>query len=312
MPQLSRRRFSSQLATVTLAGATAAARSAAIAEQPSPAGWIDAHVHVWSPDTLRYPLASGYRPADMQPASFTAAELLQHCRPAGVARIVLIQMSFYELDHRYVLEVMSAHPGVFSAVALIDHRTDEGVDRAGELVQQGVRGFRLHSHGDARDWVTSGSMHRLWRMAAQQRFAVCPLINPEDIRHVAALCRQFPDTTVVIDHFARIGLSGTIETERLDELCRLAELPQVYVKTSAFYALGQKRPPYRDLLPMIRRVLDAFGPERLMWATDCPFQVQGEHTYQASLDLILHQADFLSATDKQWLLRDTADKVFFS
>jgi predicted TIM-barrel fold metal-dependent hydrolase len=63
---------------------------------------------------------------------------------------------------------------------------------------------------------------------------------------------------------------------------------------------------------MIRRVLDAYGPQRLMWATDCPYQVQGQHTYQASLDLILKDAAFLSASDRQWLLRDTAKEVFFN
>ncbi len=62
---------------------------------------------------------------------------------------------------------------------------------------------------------------------------------------------------------------------------------------------------------MIRQVVDAFGPDRLMWASDCPFQVQGDHTYEASIALIRDRIDFLSASDKQWMLRDTANKVFF-
>jgi hypothetical protein len=39
--------------------------------------------------------------------------------------------------------------------------------------------------------------------------------------------------------------------------------------------------------------------------------VQGEHTYESSIALIRDQINFLSETDKQWLLRDTAKKVFF-
>jgi hypothetical protein len=54
-----------------------------IAESASSGGWIDAHVHVWTPDTDRYPLDKQFKIADMQPASFTAAELLQHSRSAG-------------------------------------------------------------------------------------------------------------------------------------------------------------------------------------------------------------------------------------
>src|SRR5690348_3053993 len=58
-------------------------------------GAIDAHVHVWTPDTERYPLAAGYRREEMKPPSFTPEELFDQARPCGVARVVLIQMSFY-------------------------------------------------------------------------------------------------------------------------------------------------------------------------------------------------------------------------
>lgn len=282
------------------------------APQNLDAGWIDAHVHVWTPDTERYPIGPNFKRSDMAPPSFTVKELLQHCRPANVRRIVLIQMSFYEFDHRYMLDVMKSNPGVFSGVALIDHQAD-GVERRMEnLAQSGMRGFRLHSHGDAKDWPRSETMATLWRKAGQDGLAVCPLINPVDIPHVDALCKRFPETTVVVDHFARIGVSGQIDPQPLDALCRLARFPNVHAKTSAFYALGKKSPPYDDLIPMIRKVVDAFGPQRLMWASDCPYQVQGEHSYEASIALVRNRIDFLSEDDKQWMLRGTANKVFFS
>ena len=50
---------------------------------------------------------------------------------------------------------------------------------------------------------------------------------------------RFPETPVVVDHFARIGISGTIEEAELAQLCRLARHPKVTVKLSAFYALGE-------------------------------------------------------------------------
>lgn len=306
---LDRREFVTLTAGMT-AGVTCMQPSTASSELDR--GWIDAHVHVWTPDIRRYPLDAKFSRDDMQPPSFTAEELLQYCLPSGVKRVVLIQMIFYGLDHQYLFEVMRQHPGVFAAVALIDHHSDQVVANARQLVLQGVKGFRLHSMGDAHQWCASPSMHQLWMAAAEGHFAICPLINPEDIAHVDLLCQKFPETTVVVDHFARIGVRGTIDEDRLDELCRLARFPNVYVKASAYYALGKKQTPYSDLLPMLRRVCETFGPQRVMWASDCPYQVQGEHTYQSSIDLILHQADFLSEADKHWILRDTAAKVFFS
>ena len=69
-------------------------------------GYIDAHVHVWTPDTKAFPLAPDYQPSAMQPPSFTPEEILAIARPHGVTRIVLIQMSFYRLDNRYMLDAM--------------------------------------------------------------------------------------------------------------------------------------------------------------------------------------------------------------
>lgn len=307
--QLPRRDFA------TLSGASAIAllaKPSVAADAEKSSGWIDAHVHVWHPDIVTYPLSPRFTQSDMQPPSFTDDELFRHCRPAGVDRIVLIQMSFYESDHRYINEVMVAHPGVFSGVALIDYHATDLVSKMKQLAHQGMRGLRLHSHGDAKDWVADPAMLTLWRRAPEENLAVCPLINPADISHVDALCKKFPDTTVVVDHFARIGISGQIDPTELAALCGLARFPRVHVKTSAFYALGRKKPPYDDLAPMIRQVLDAYGPERLMWASDCPFQVQGEHSYQASIGLIRDRLEFLSAGDKQSMLRGTAERVFFS
>ena len=84
------------------------------------------------------------------------------------------------------------------------------------------------------------------------------------------------------------------------------------MKVSAFYALGKKKAPYTDLGPMIRRLYEAFGPRRLMWASDCPYQVQGDHTYRDSIELVRSRLDFLSEDDREWLLRKTAERVFFA
>ena len=276
-------------------------------------GAIDAHVHVWTPDLDRYPLAAGFANKNMQPRSFTAEELLTHMKAAGVARVVLIQMNFYGFDNAYMLDVMKDYPGVFSGVAVIDQH---GKDPAGEmrrLKQLGVRGFRiLPDISGSRTWLDGDSMRAMWQCAAEEGLAMCHLIDAEDLPATDRMCDKNPDTPVVIDHFARIGHDGTFNAQELKNLCNLARFKNTYLKLSAFYYLGAKRPPYTDLAPMIRQVLDAFGPERLMWATDAPFQVDPPHTYRASIELIRDHLDFLTARDKEWLLKKTAQRVFFS
>jgi predicted TIM-barrel fold metal-dependent hydrolase len=274
---------------------------------------IDAHVHVWTPDLDRYPIHSSFQPADMKPASFTPEELFAHTRPNGVARVVLIQMSFYRFDNRYMTDVMAQHPGVFSGVAVIDEHAKHPAQTMRDLAARGVRGFRIHpGNQPVAAWIGSDGMKAMWAAAADQGLAICPLINPEALPAIADMCKRFPRTRVVVDHFARIGIDGQVRPEQLEDLCRLAEFPNTFVKTSAFYALGKKQPPYTDLGPMIRRVLDAFGAERLMWASDCPYQVDPGHNYADSINLIRERLDFLNADQRKWLLRGTAEKVFFA
>jgi predicted TIM-barrel fold metal-dependent hydrolase len=197
------------------------------------AGAIDAHVHVWTPDTVRYPLAEGFQKSDMQPASFTPAELFAHCRPEGVSRIVLIQMSYYRFDNRYMLDSIAAHPGVFSGVAIVDEHAAGLRDRMRDLARQGVRGFRIYTSGTNVDaWLGSAGMAELWKVAADENLNVCLLINPEALAAVNRMCDRFPRTPVVIDHFARLGMAGPVERGPLDRLLHLSKHSQVHVKTS--------------------------------------------------------------------------------
>jgi len=308
MSQLSRRQF-----IVQAAAATGLASCSSLNLTGS-RHYIDAHSHVWTPDTRRYPLASGFTKADMKPASFTPEQLFTHCKPEDVDRVVLIQMSYYRFDNRYMLDMIAQHPGVFRGVAIVDESRPGVEKQMKSLAQQGVRGFRIMRGQDQslKPWLTSKGMARLWHAAADEGLAICPLIDPEALPLIDDLCERHPKTRVVIDHFARIGRDGPVNEHEINHLCRLARHPHVHVKTSAFYALGKKKAPYLDLAPMIQRLHAAFGPQRLMWASDCPFQVDPGYNYHDSIALIRDRLDFLTAEDKAWMLRQTAQKVFFS
>ena len=305
---LTRRHFIRTAALATLAPSVGGAL-----ENASP-GFIDAHVHVWTPDTERYPISSdpGFK-KHRTVESFTPEELFAHSRPQGVARVVLIQMSFYKSDNRYMLDCIARHPGVFRGVAIVDETKADVCDTMKALAKQDVRGFRLYTDREkAEAWQHSDTMKKMWGCAADEGLAMCLLADPESLPAVHRMCKAFPKTRVVIDHFARISMKGAAQQGQLDELCRLADFEHTHVKTSAFYALGEKKAPYTDMAPLVRRLRDTFGASRLMWASDCPYQVQEGHTYADSIAVIRDRLDFLSAEDKGWMLRKTAEKVFFA
>lgn len=284
----------------------------AAAEDDSHGGWIDAHSHIWTRDVDKFPLANGQTVEDLDPPSFTAEELLRVAAAEKVDRVVLIQHHTYHgWDNSYLIDAAKRHPRRFRVVGMVDDTAPKLGAAMRRLLSQKVTGFRITPWIRGKQtWLDGPGMTEMWKTAAETRQAMCCLIDADDLPAVDAMCGKHPDTPVVIDHFARIGVDGEIRKQDVERLCALARHKQTSVKISAYYALGKKEPPYRDLIPMIRQVFDAFGPERLMWGSDSPYQLVGSHTYRASIALVREGLDFVSAGDRDWLLRKTAERVY--
>lgn len=278
------------------------------------APWIDAHSHIWTNDLSRFKLRDGATIEQLQPPSFTDDELMAVAGPEGVGRVVLIQhYPHHGWDNSYLLDAVQRHPKRFRIVGMIDDSAGDPTPRMRQLLKQGVTGFRIGpgtSKGSTH-WLLSDGLHQMWKAAAETRQSMCCLINPADLAPVFAMCGRYPDTPVVIDHFARIGVSGEIKPAELKQLLSLSRHPHVRVKISAYYALGKKQPPHHELVPMIRQLFDAFGPDRLMWASDCPYQLDAGNDYRSSIALIRDHIDFVTPEERRKLLQTTAATTFF-
>ena len=274
--------------------------------------WIDAHSHIWTRDLDRFPLAPGKTLADLRPPSFDDAELLAVAQADGVGRVVLIQHHpFHAFDNSFLIDTARRRPDMFRVVGMLDHTLPGVEGEMRRLAALRVAGFRIAPGPEDERWLDAPGMRTMWACAAQTGQAMCCLLDPRHLPSVARMCEQHPATTVVIDHLARIGADGTVRDQDVGALCGLARYPKVTVKVSAFYALGAKQPPYLDLIPMIQQVCSAFGVERLMWASDAPYQLSPPHSYDASIALVRDRLEFLSAEEREWLLRKTAERVFF-
>ncbi|MFO0867163.1 MAG: amidohydrolase family protein [Gemmataceae bacterium] len=275
---------------------------------------IDSHVHAWSAT------ASVIRSATPEP-SFRRRSRIHGGRlaaaaatPHGVTRFNVIQISFFGIDNSCLLDVIAADRERFVGTAVIDPLVDRPDLAMAPLIERGIRAFRIHpklSGQPAATWLQPSGYERMFAFAAQRNLGMSCLIEPAGFAEIDRMCRRFPETPVLIDHLGRIGLDGEIREVDIDALCGLAFHPRVMVKISAFYALGKKLPPYLDLTELIRRVVQAFGAGRCMWASDSPYQTHAPHTYGASIALI-RSLDFLSDSEREQILRATAERFFFA
>ena len=274
--------------------------------------YIDSHVHIWTDDYQTYPFAEGHDPADASPRTFHVEDILGHARPCGVDRVVLVQMSYYGTDNRYMLKAMAEAPDVFGGIGIVDWDDPAVEEVMTRLAAERVYGFRVYPRDVPTDsWCDGPGFERMFAAGARHRLAICPLIAPDGLPALARRCEQFPGAPVIIDHLCLIGGRGPVREDEVEALCAMARFENAMVKVSAFYALGEKKAPYHDLAGLIRRVVNAFGPHRLMWASDAPYQVLGEHTYAASVALMEEGLDFLSAADRAGIMTGTAERFFF-
>ena len=273
-------------------------------------GKIDCHAHLWPAFPGEIPFHSRIKKEDVVPTSFTAEDLMAEGAPFGMSRFVLIQHIFYHgYDPAYLVFAAKKFPGQFAVVSALDP-VDKELDKkmkadAGTVIS----GYRVASKGKGEDWITGSGHDLMWNSAAEYDQSICLLRNRNvSLKSVLNRCKKFPKTRVVIDHFGHVDYNDKKEKE---VLWKLAELPGVYLKVSKFYGNGKQQPPYMDMLPFVEEVIQHFGSDRLMWGSDCPYQLEKPHNYRDSFEIINSKATFLSVADKENLFVKTAEKVFF-
>jgi predicted TIM-barrel fold metal-dependent hydrolase len=117
---------------------------------------------------------------------------------------------------------------------------------------------------------------------------------------IAEVAARRPALRLVIDH---LGLEGSVRDSALgpalESVLRLGPYANVAVKASALPCYVTEAYPFPSLHPHIRRVLDAFGPQRVFWGTDF---TRLSCSYRQAVTLFTEEHDFLSAADKELIM----------
>jgi len=270
---------------------------------------IDSHLHVWSDDESLYPYGEVSRPETGARAS---VELLnEHMAEAGVEKAVIVQPIHYLYDNRYVADCLARFPGRFAAVCLVDPKEPAAPDQLEELVRgRGFGGMRLHlSRQEDPSALAASDQDPLWRRVEELSVCLIVLGRATELPALEPIVDRFPDVKVVLDHLGGPPVGEEPTHPLLGNVLRMARYPNVYVKVSNMNRISKVPYPHRDTHDMVRRIYDAFGPERLMWGTDFP-HVLTAGGYVHALELVRDELDFLTNEDKDWLFSRTVRKVW--
>lgn len=267
---------------------------------------IDPHVHVWKNDP-KYPWPKDLKNPPKQDA--TPEQLLALMKAHGVEKTVIVHVIYYRWDCRYAGDAIKANPEKFMGVCRVDPEAKSAPDDLTRWVREyGYHGVRLSPYeGKQYEWINDRPrMDRIWNRTAELKIPMCILCPTARLPDVEKVIQRHDGLDVCIDHMSDCAID---QPDELKKLLALARYPRVHVKISHLWQLSKQAYPYRDTWDMVKKLYDAFGPQRLMWGTDWP-GVDGFCGYGKALQLYRDEIDFFNDDDRRWILGGTALKLW--
>lgn len=279
---------------------------------------VDTHMHVWTNDVARFPFAhpydSNFKPP---PVAGTVEMLLEEMNANAIDYTVLVQVIYYGWDNAYVAHCVKRHPQRFRAQGLIDPTDPQVASKLEYWMREhrltGMRFSPIYYQGRD-EWLNSDSHHGLWKKAEELKAIFNFFIAANQLAKLESMLAKHSGVKVVIDHLARVDLTGSDPAREVAQLTRLARYPNVSVKVSELSIVSpSKKYPYADTYSWVKRVYDAFGPDRLLWGTGFPGATRaqaGRPSLEEELALVRREISFFSASDRAKILGQNAARLW--
>ena len=300
---ISRRSF---MGTVGAVAATAALRPGVVMAQAPAAGSlaapalgqksrqhgmliVDAQIHLWED--------SKPNPNHRQVADFTADNALKEMDEAGVDAAVIHPPTSWDPNaNELAVEAALQHPNRFAI--LVNFPLDRPESRKlidGWKSRPGMLGLRfvlLQPHQQT--WLTDGTMGWLWPAAERAGLPVA-LFGANLLQVIGSIAERHPGLKLIIDHFGRPDKAWT----NLPALVATAKFRNVALKATGAPSYSTESYPYRDIHGHIRKLYDAFGPERMFWGTDI---TRMPTSWRQCVTMFTEELPWLSAKDKDLIM----------
>ncbi len=226
-----------------------------------PAGACDTHAHVVSTQAQSYPMV-GQRSYTPHPAD--EAMYLNMLKKQGMSRGVLVQISVYGTDNRYMLRVLAHNPKTLRGVAVVDADIDE--KELERMHQLGVRGLRINTlfGGGVGYQAIEALAKKIQPLGWHMQFLIDARDLPELMPRLAPL--QVP---CVIDHMGHTPVSQGLDSPAFQALFHLVSDQGWWVKLSGAYRISEDFSRFDDVVPLAQRLID-LAPDRMVWGSDWP------------------------------------------
>jgi len=302
---------------------------------PAPLRLFDAHAHLVADDQTAYPRNPMQRAANAPPRLPgvigtpgghhgpnpinevpDVSRMLVWMKEENVDGAVAVQKRMiYRYDNRYILDSSDKYPEIFSAVVILDAEDPGTASLVRAYIENhrlaGVRLFGGRQSDGSMPWLNSPMALKTWEVAN----AYGLVMNLEvlsvggggpSIPALIELAQRFPNVNIVLDHLLEPEMQE-------DDLFGLDERYEALIphKTISFKWTSINLDICREegiaAEKVLRRVVDLYGADRLMWGSDIG---TSSGTYKDMVQRAIDSAALLTEDEQRALFHDTGRRIF--
>lgn len=272
---------------------------------------IDSHQHFWKYNPTDYVwmndehtiIKKDFLPADLLP--------LIHAAQIDGSIAVQARQTLEETDFLLQLAKDNAFiKGVVGWIPLCDANAAGYIDQYAE--QKNIVGFRHVIHDEADEqFILRPDFNK--GIIALSRYALCydVLIFEKHLPQTIQFVDQHPEQLMVIDHIAKPRIRhNDFDYAWAANIKRLGERAHVNCKLSGMVTEVQGYMWNEELLkPYFEVVLEAFGPDRILFGSDWPVCLLGS-TYSKWVDVVTSLISPLTQSEQAAIMGGTAERIY--
>ncbi|MEM6382631.1 MAG: amidohydrolase [Pseudomonadota bacterium] len=234
---------------------------------------FDTHQHLIYREAARYSWT--VRAPILDGRDFTLDDYAALTKGLGVGGALFMEVDpdeeRYQDETRFVAKAIDGSPtrGII-ACCRPEHASgfDAWLEESAEL---GVVGYRRILHMVDDGVSQTETFRRNVRAIGQAGRTFDVVMHARQLHLALELMTVCPDTQFVLDHCGNPDIANNAMDPWADAMTQLAKLPNVVVKFSGLTVnCGPGQDPATAVVPYLHRMIDIFGPDRILWGGDWP------------------------------------------
>lgn len=283
---------------------------------------IDTHEHLWNLKELRLPWVAGLtgKPKEILNRDYLLSDYADAAKGINIAKSVYMEVDVAETDQvkeaEFVSKVCAEGKTPMAAAVISGRPASDGfkdyLDRfKGNKYIKGLRQV-LHSGATPPKFCLEEKFVKGVQLLGERGLSFDLCFRNDQLEYGAELIDRCPQTRFILDHCGnphhgsrdldgwKKGLAKIAETKNHNVMCKVSGLYGNVTATEW---------PAAKLAPLVRTVIELFGPDRVMWASDWPVVNLGA-SFKVWVDAATEIVRADSAANQKKLFHDNAVKFY--